>query len=273
MLGALLIMLREGLEAALIIGIMLAYLAKSNNRRGVKSVWLGTLLAVFASLGAGAIIYFTAGELSGKPEQIFEGVATLLAAGVLTWMIFWMRRQAINLKGELQAQIDSAVMSGSTFGLVLLAFVAVVREGIESVLFLFSAITLSNSRLLFTAGALVGLALAVILGYLIYKGASRLDLRKFFTITSLLLIIFAAGLLSHSVGEFHEAGIIPQVIESVWNTNKLVSEESVPGNFLSSMFGYTASPSLVQVVAYWLYLGVALVLFLRPTRKLTSKVS
>ena len=139
MLGSLLITLREGLEAALIIGIILAYLAKTANRQGFKPVWLGTSLAVLVSLIAGAIIYLVAGEFSGRAEEIFEGSAMLLAVGVLTWMVFWMRKQAVNIKGELQAQIQSALTRGSSFGLATIAFIAVVREGIETVLFLFAA--------------------------------------------------------------------------------------------------------------------------------------
>jgi len=133
MLSALLITFREGLEAALIIGIILAYLISTGNREKSKHVWVGTALAVFVSLIVGAVIYFSTGQLEGRSEEIFEGIATLTAAGVLTWMIFWMRKQAVNIKKHLHAQIQSALGRGSTFGLLGLAFVAVVREGIETV--------------------------------------------------------------------------------------------------------------------------------------------
>lgn len=267
MFGALLITLREGLEAALIIGIILAYLARTNNRQGFKPVWLGTSLAVVASLIAGAIIYVVAGEFEGRAEQIFEGTTILLAVGVLTWMIFWMRKQAANIRGELQAQIQSALTSGSSFALGTIAFVAVVREGIETVLFLFAANKVAESAASFTIGGLLGLAIAVAIGYGIYKGTAGLNLKTFFNITGLVLIIFAAGLLAASMGEYHEAGIIPPVIEHTWDINNVINEESTVGQFLKAIFGYRASPSLVQVIAYIVYLAWALIAYFRPAAK------
>ena len=258
MLSSLLITLREGLEAALIIGIILAYLARTDNRQGFRQVWLGISLAVAVSLIAGVVIYFSAGELEGRAEQVFEGLALLTAAGVLTWMIFWMRKQAVNIKGHLHAQIQSALGSRSSVGLVVLAFVAVTREGIETVLFLFAATRVGESPILFAAGGLLGLAIAVGIGYSIYKGTSKLNLRLFFNVTSLLLILFAAGLLAHGIHEFHEAGIIPPVVEHVWDINHILPEKSTFGRFLAAIFGYNANPSLVEVVAYFAYLTLAL---------------
>ena len=263
MLGSLLITLREGLEAALVIGIILAYLAKTDNRPGFKYVWTGTGLAVLASLVAGALIYFLAGEFTGRAEEIFEGSAMFLAAGVLTWMLFWMRKQAINIKAHLHAQIQSALTSGSTLGLILLAFVVVVREGIETVLFLFAALTVAESPAAFTAGGLLGLVIAVLLGYSVYKGSARLNLRTFFNATSIVLIIFGAGLLAHGIHEFHEAGIIPPVIEHIWDINSILPEQSTFGRFLTALTGYNGNPSLVEVIAYAAYLALALGLYFR----------
>jgi len=229
MLSSLLITLREGLEAALIVGIILAYLARTNNRRGFKHVWLGTGLAVLVSLIAGIVIYFSAGELEGRAEVIFEGIAMLVAAGVLTWMILWMRKQAINIKGHLEAQIKSALQRGSGVGLLTLAFVAVVREGIETVLFLFGVTRVAESLALSVVGGLIGLAAAILIGYTMYKGTSRLNLRTFFKATSLLLILFAAGLLAHGMHELHEAEVVPPVIEHVWDTSSILSEQSTFG--------------------------------------------
>jgi high-affinity iron transporter len=250
MFSALLITLREGLEAALIIGIILAYLAKTNNGQGFRYVWFGTFLAIATSLIAGAVIYFTAGNLEGRAEQIFEGVALFVAAGVLTWMILWMRKQAVNIKGNLHAQIQSALKSGSLVGLFALAFIAVVREGIETVLFLFAATRVTESFALSMLGAALGLALAVGIGYGIYRGASRLNLSTFFNVTSLLLILFAAGLLAHGIHEFHEAGLIPPIIDHVWDINHIIPEQSTFGRFLTVLFGYNGNPSLVEVIAY-----------------------
>lgn len=267
MLSALLITLREGLEAALIIGIALAYLARTNNRQSFKHIWMGTGLAIVASLIAGAVVYFTAGELEGAAEQIFEGSAMFIAAGLLTWMIFWMRKQAVDIRGQLQTQLQSALGSGSAISLVLLAFIAVVREGIETVLFLFAATRVDESTSLFILGSLAGLALAILIGYSLYKGTSRLNLRAFFNVTSLLLILFAAGLLAHGVHEFNEAEIIPPVIEHVWDINALLTEKSALGLFLTALFGYNANPSLTETIVYLAYLGLALGSYFLPQRQ------
>jgi high-affinity iron transporter len=236
----------------------LAYLVRTNNRQAFKYVWSGTLLGVAASLIAGVAIFFSAASLEDWAEEVFEGIAMLLAACVLTWMIFWMRKQAVNIRGQLHAQVESALVGTSSLGLVLLAFVAVVREGIETVLFLFAATRVSESPVLFAAGGILGLVLAIGIGYSIYRGTSRLNLRVFFNVTSLLLILFAAGLLAHGIHEFHEAGIFPPVVEHVWDINHVLPESSTFGRFLTSIFGYNANPSLVEVIAYFCYLGSAL---------------
>ena len=266
MLSSLLITLREGLEAALIIGIIFAYLARTENRQGFKPVWLGASLAVVVSLAAGAAIYLSVGELSGVAEEVFEGAAMFIAVAVLTWMIFWMRKQAVDIKAHLHAQIQSVLSGGSSLGLAIIAFVVVVREGIETVLFLFAAVRIAESPLLFTVGGFLGLAIAIAIGYSIYKGTSRLNLRTFFNVTSVVLIVFAAGLLAHGLHEFHEAGIIPPLVEHVWDINRILPEKSTFGRFLTALFGYNANPSLVEVVAYFSYLGFALTAYLRPSK-------
>ncbi len=266
MLSTLLITLREGLEAALIIGIILAYLSATNNRQGFKPVWIGTSLAIVVSLIAGAVIYFYAGRLEGRGEEIFEGIAMWTAAGVLTWMIFWMRKQAINIKSHLHAQIQTALGSGSALGLLGLAFVAVVREGIETVFFLFAATRVAESAVLSAAGGILGLGIAIAIGYSIYKGTSKLNIRAFFNVTGLLLILFAAGLLAHGIHEFHEAGIIPPAIAHVWDIDHILPEQSVIGRFLTAIFGYNANPSLVEVLAYVSYLGITLTSYFWPSR-------
>ena len=266
MLSSLLITLREGLEAALIVGIILAYLARTDNRQGFKPVWLGVSLAVLVSLIAGVLIYLLAGELSGQAEEIFEGIAMFLAAGVLTWMIFWMRKQAINIKAHLHAQIQSVLIRGSSLGLVILAFVVVVREGIETVLFLFAATKIAESAVLFTVGGFLGLAIAIVIGYSIYKGSSRLNLRTFFNVTSLVLIFFAAGLLAYGIHEFIEAGIIPPLVDPVWDVNHILSEKSTIGLFLKAILGYNGNPSLMEVIAYPLYLALIMRSYFRPIK-------
>jgi high-affinity iron transporter len=262
-LGAALLTTREGLEASLIVGIVLAYLAKTDNRASFRVIWAGTAAAVALSIMLGAALFFTVGELEGRSEQIFEGVAMLSAVAVLTWMIFWMRKQAANIKRELEAKLAGAIAAGSAVGLASVVFFAVLREGWETALFLF-AISESSTPLSTSVGAVVGLVVSVSLGVALYMGSRRLNLRQFFTVTGLLLIVFAAGLLAHGVHEFQEAGILPETIAHVWNTNGLVSEDSSFGKFLTALFGYNGDPSLLEVLAWATFLVSATSFFLRP---------
>jgi high-affinity iron transporter len=269
-LGAALLTTREGLEASLIVGIVLAYLAKTDNRASFRVIWAGTAAAVALSIMLGAALFFTVGELEGRSEQIFEGVAMLSAVTVLTWMIFWMRKQAANIKRELEAKLAGAIAAGSAVGLASVVFFAVLREGWETALFLF-AISESSTPVSTSVGAVVGLVVSVSLGVALYMGSRRLNLRQFFTVTGLLLIVFAAGLLAHGVHEFQEAGILPVTIEHVWNTNGLVSEDSSFGKFLTALFGYNGDPSLLEVLAWATFLVSATSFFLRPLVHLSRK--
>jgi high-affinity iron transporter len=262
-LGAALVTTREGLEASLIVGIVLAYLAKTDNRQHFRTIWAGTAAAVLVSAVSGAALFFTVGELEGRAEQIFEGVAMLSAVAVLTWMIFWMRKQAMGIKRELEARLQGAIAAGSAVGLASVVFFAVVREGWETALFLF-AISESSTPLSTSVGAVIGLVVSISLGVALYMGSRRLNLRQFFTVTGILLIVFAAGLLAHGIHEFQEAGLLPLTVEHVWDTNGIISEDSSSGLFLKALFGYNGNPSLLEVVAWLSYLVVALTFFLRP---------
>jgi high-affinity iron transporter len=261
--GAALLTTREGLEASLIVGIVLAYLAKTDNRDRFRAIWAGTAAAVALSILAGAALFFTVGELEGRAEQIFEGVAMLSAVAVLTWMIFWMRKQAVNIKRELEARLAGAIAAGSAIGLASVVFFAVLREGWETALFLF-AISESSTPLSTGIGAVVGLAVSITLGVALYMGSRRLNLRQFFTATGILLIVFAAGLLAHGIHEFQEAGLLPLTVEHVWDTNALLSEDSSVGKFLTALFGYNGNPSLLEVLAWGAFLAAALTFFVRP---------
>ena len=263
MAASLLITLREGLEAALIIGIILACLRKTGNRERGAAVWTGTLAAAVLSMFVGGAIFVTAGEFTGRAEAVFEGTAMFTAVGVLTYMIFWMRRQAINIRAHLVAQVSSALQAGSPFALGFLAFVAVGREGIETALFMFAA-TRAASPVAATAGGLLGLVAAAVLGYLLYRGTYRMNLRAFFNATSVLLLLFAAGLLAHGVHEFHEAGLIPPLVEQLWDINPVLSENSTVGSFLKALFGYNGNPSLVEMLAWVGYLGLIGWAYFRP---------
>ncbi len=258
MLPAILIGFREGLEAALIVGIVIGYLVKIEQRAHIKTAWAGVGAAVLVSALVAAGITLVGAELVGRPEQIFEGATMFLAVAVLTWMIFWMRTQAHALKTALEKDIRAAVTSGVAWGLFWLAFVAVFREGVETALLLSASAFTADGASTFT-GAVLGLALASALGWAIYASTVRLNVRLFFNVTSVLLLFFAAGLLAHGVHEFQEAGLLPLTIEHVWDVNHLLNEKSTVGEILKALFGYNGNPSLLEVISYVGYWMVALV--------------
>jgi high-affinity iron transporter len=261
--GAGLVVLREGFEASLVVGIVLAFLNRTGRRDGFWPVWLGAGAALLLSFAAGALLFAIGAELEGAAGKAFEGSAMLVAAGLLTWMIFWMRKQAGNIKSELEAKLASAIAAGSAVGLASVVFFAVLREGWETALFLF-AVGESSTPVATLVGAVIGLTISISLGVALFMGSRRLNLRQFFTATGILLIVFAAGLLAHAVLEFQEASLLPQTIEHVWNTNGVVSENSHLGKFLTALFGYNSDPSALEVGAWILFLTTALTFFLRP---------
>lgn len=252
MLASLLLSLREGLEAALIIGIVLGALHKMNRVENRPVVWVGVISASAISVLTALILYSLGASLEGAAEQVFEGVTMLLAAGVLTWMIFWMQRQSRNIKSELEAGVRRAAFGAGKGALFSLAFLAVLREGIELALFLTASTFASNAQQTLL-GAVLGLGAAIVLGWLLFATTVRLNLRRFFQVTSVLLILFAAGLVAHGVHEFNEVGWIPSIVEHVWDANFLVNEGSAAGSLLTALFGYNANPSLTEVIAYITY--------------------
>ena len=258
MAAAALIALREGLEAALIVGIVLGYLRRIGYLEGRRSVWIGVFVAIIASLVLAFFIQLVGMELEGRAEEIFEGATMFLAVGVLTWMIFWMRTQARLVKTSLERDVQDAVETGTKWGLILVAFIAVFREGVETALFL-SAAAFASSGQGILIGAALGLAAAILIGYLIYASTAKLNVKHFFNITSVLLLLFAAGLLAHGIHEFQEAGIIPTMNEHVWDTNHLLDENSDTGQMLRAVFGYNGNPSIEEVVGYIGYWVVVLI--------------
>jgi high-affinity iron transporter len=271
MLPTYLLSLREGLEAALIVGIVLGALTKIRRNDLSPAVWLGTLSAVGVSILTAILLTSFGMSLEEQAEQIFEGITMLIAAGILTWMIFWMSKQARFLKSELEAGVNKAAASTGKRAMFWLAFVAVVREGIELALFVTAAFFAGdqsqvNSNIIQTlAGTILGLGTAVLLGWTLFATTVRLDLRRFFQVTGFLLILFAAGLVAHGVHEFNEVGWIPSIVEHVWDVNAIVDENSVPGQLLKTLFGYNGNPSLTEVIAYFIYLAVVTVLWRRDT--------
>jgi high-affinity iron transporter len=208
-MGAGVVVLREGFEASLVVGIVLAFLDRTGRRDGFGAVWVGVAAALALSLAVGAALFAAGAELEGRSEAVFEGVVMLTAAGLLTWMIFWMRGRARTLRKEIEGRAQAALDAGSALGLGIVVFIGVAREGVETALFLFSSIEGSSSLVSFV-GALLGGAAAVGLGYLFYRGSHRLNLRTFFTATSVLLLVFAGYLLASGLHELAEAGVVPE---------------------------------------------------------------
>lgn len=249
MFASALITLREGLEAALIVGIVLGILRKLGQSDRHRPVWAGVLAAVAVSVVAGLVLNAMGVAFEGRGEAIFEGAAMLVAAGVLTWMIFWMQRQGRKIQADLELDVRRAVSEESSWALFSLSFVAVVREGFETVLFLTAAAFTATASQTLLGGAL-GLITAIVIGWLIFAAGKELNVRAFFQVTGILLVLFAAGLVAHGVHELQEAALIPTLVEHVWNVNPILNEDSVVGEFLKALFGYNGNPSLIEVLSY-----------------------
>jgi len=279
MLPTYLLSLREGLEAALIIGIVLGAVSKIRRNDLAPAVWLGTLSAIAVSILTAIVLTTFGMSLEDPGEAIFEGITMLIAAGILTWMIFWMGKQARFLKSELEAGVNKAAASAGKTAVFWLAFVAVVREGIELALFITAAFFAGNqggttSDIIQTlVGTILGVGTAALLSWTLFATTVRLDLRRFFQVTGFLLILFAAGLIAHGVHEFNEVGWIPSVIEHVWNVDAIVSESSLLGQLLQTLFGYNSSPALTEMIAYFVYIGVVAFLWRRDNAAIPAKAT
>lgn len=272
MLSSLLITLREGLEAALIVSIIAAFLIRTGRRAALKDVWIGVGAALALSAAVGLVVSFGAASLSERSQEVFEGVASLIAAGVLTWMIFWMRKQARGIKAHLESRAEAA-MAGGTFALSFLAFTAVAREGLETVLFLYASFTQASGAAGAATGAVIGLLIAVALGYGLYRGGLRINLRTFFQVTGGLLIVVAAGLIAYGIHELNEAGMLLLLTAQAWTTEGVIAEKGTIGSILRGLFGYESKPTLFQVLAYVGYLVPVMAAFygLKPKRSRDHK--
>ncbi len=263
MFPSFLLALREGFEIALILGIVLGALHQFKRRDLVPTVQLGAGIALLISVVGGVALTLMGAAFEGNAEAIFEGVMMWTAAGVLTWMILWMQSRAHRIKQMLQVEVGQAARVGKT-ALFVLAFVAVLREGIELALFLTASVFTSGVSQT-VLGALSGLAVAALLGWGLYRASIKLNMRRFFQVTSILLVLFAAGLVAHGMHEFNEAGLIPGIVEHVWDTNSVLDETSIAGQMLKTLFGYNGNPSLSEVLSYATYF-VVLYVTTRPKR-------
>ncbi len=252
---------------SLVVAIIAAYLVKTDKADYLKAMWTGVFVAIALSLITGLIFNAIIGEFEGKWEQAIEGVLAFLAVGVLTWMIFWMRRNAKDISGDLHSKIDAA-LANSPMSLSIIAFIAVAREGFETVLFLLGAETGSSSGAEVVIGGIIGLAIATVIGLGFYTGSSRIDLARFFQITGFLLILFAAGLFAKGLHEFRELfDIEASIIASrVWEvTSGPFAKGSTLHDFLKGLFGWSPNPERIRVFGYFAYLIPVTWLFYRGT--------
>jgi len=267
MLSTFIIALREGLEAALIVGILVAYLVKSGRKALLAPLWTGVALAVLVSLATGAFLTFTSTELSPRGEEFFAGTTSFLAVGFVTWMVFWMKRTARHLKGQLEGQMSAAVLAGP-LALAAAAFFAVVREGLETSLFIYANFKTVSSTPTATVGLVLGLGLAITLGYLIYRSSIKINLSKFFNYTGIALVVVAAGVLSYGIHEYQELGWLPGADFFIWDVTSVIAKESLLGGVLAGTVGFDTTTSLLQFVLWAAYLAVVLYIYLKPA---TSK--
>lgn len=269
-LATFLIMLREGLEASLIISIIASYLNRTGNQQWMKYVWLGIAMAVLLCVSIGVALFVTLGEMPQRSQELFEGTVALIAVVVLTYMIFWMRKASRSLKTVLSTNIDNALNNSKGQGLmmVVMAFFAVAREGLESLFFLFSFFEQDSSQGMALMGAVLGLVVAIMLGMAIYKGSVHLDLRQFFKYTGLLILFVAAGLLAGALKSFHEAGIWNGLQTIVFDlSDTFMSMHTVLGSVLTGLLGYNDHPTVGELVVYFAYLIPALIFFFKPAKK------
>lgn len=265
MFSAMLVTFREGLEAALIIAALVSLLNRFGEKRLTRSVWAGAGAAAAVSLMSGVVMFALAGEAAKEAGELFEILVVFCAVLLLTYMILWMRKNGRVAQELLVHKTSEAARAASPLALGSLAFVAVGREGLETVLFLLAGTEPAGS-LAIMVGGFAGLSLAIGVGIIFYRGSLGINLSILFKVTGVMLIVFAAGFLGHSLGELGETGWWPSFFRPVWDASGLLTDNSGPGAALKSLFGYDASPSVSQITGYWSYLVVMMWLFLRPIR-------
>jgi len=262
MIPSFIITFREVLEAALVVGIILSYLVRVKQTKYNNIVYAGIISGIIASIVGAILFTLLAGGFTGRTEEIFEGITMLVGALLLTTMILWMMKQK-HIARELEDKVAAELTKAYKFGIFSVVFVAILREGIETVIFLRAAslVTTNNTMI----GAISGIIAAILLGYTMFLGSKKINIKKFFNITSILLILFAAGLVAHGVHEFQEAKVIPTVIEHVWDVNPplnpddsypMLHEKGYVGSTLKGLFGYNGNPSLIEVLSYLIYIAL-----------------
>ncbi|MBK3646330.1 MULTISPECIES: iron uptake transporter permease EfeU [Streptomyces] len=259
-----LIGLREGLEASLVVCILIAYLVKTGRRDAIRPIWIGIAIAVLIAMGFGCVLEFGSQELTFQAQEGLGGTLSVLAVGLVTWMVFWMRRTARHLKSELHGKLDAALAMG-TGALVATAFLAVGREGLETALFVWASVhAASDGTPRPLIGVALGLATAVLLGWLFYRGALKINLAKFFTWTGGMLVVVAAGVLAYGFHDLQEADVLPGLTHLAFDISGAIPPDSWYGTLLKGVFNFQPDPTVLQVTVWLLYLIPTLALFLAP---------
>ncbi|WP_079198309.1 iron uptake transporter permease EfeU [Streptomyces sp. CB03911] len=261
MFGNYLISLREGLEASLVVCILIAYLVKTGRKEKLPPVWGGVAAAVLLSMAFGAVLQFGSSQLTFEAQEALGGSLSILSVGLVTWMVFWMRRTARHLKAELHGKLDAAIAMG-TFALVTTAFLAVGREGLETALFIWSAVQATDDGWNPLVGAALGLLTSVVLGWLFYRGALRINLARFFTWTGAMLVVVAAGVLAYGVHDLQEAGWIPGLHSQAFDISSTIPKDSWYGTLLKGVFNFQPDPTVLQLAVWAAYLVPTLAIFL-----------
>ncbi|RZT83938.1 high-affinity iron transporter [Pseudonocardia sediminis] len=266
MLGNALIGLREGLEASLVVAILVAFLVKTDRRSELPRVWIGVGIAVLVSIGVTLGLTLAQQALTFEAQETLGGTLSIVAVGFVTWMIFWMRSHGRTLSKEIEGKLDSAISMGP-LAVVVVAALAVGREGLETAVFFFAAAQAAGETTGPLIGFLIGIAIAIALAYLIYRGALRINLGKFFTVTGFLLVFVAAGILAYGVHDLQEAGILPGLTTLAFDVSAAVPPDSWYGTLLKGVFNFSPQTTVLEAVVWVLYVAVVLTLFLRPARR------
>jgi high-affinity iron transporter len=269
MLGNALIGLREGLEASLVVSILVAFLVRTDRRRELPKVWIGVGVAIAVSIGVTLALTLTQQALTFEAQETFGGTLSIVAVGFVTWMIFWMRRAARSISSELRGGLEKALAMGP-IAVVVMAALAVGREGLETAVFFFAAVQAAGDTTGPLIGFLIGIAVSVLLAYAIYRGAVTLNMAKFFTVTGVLLIFVAAGILAYGVHDLQEAGILPGLQTLAFDVSAAVPADSWYGTLLKGVFNFSPQTTVLEAVVWVLYVATVLTLFLKPAKSTKS---
>lgn len=273
MLGNYLIGLREGIEAALVISILITYLVRTGRTGLIRQVWYGVIAAIVVSIIIATALESISSELAENLEPIFAGVVSFVAVGFVTWMIFWMKRSARTISSDLRAQLDSAALAGGGLAVAGMSFVAVLREGAETAVFFWAAAHATGNQVTALLGLVLGLATAAVVGWVFYRSTATINLKKFFKITGILLVFVAAGVLSYGIHEFQEVGLLPGEDNVILDLSNILTDGSILSTLAAGIFNLKPTTTALQVIGYLVYSATVLYFLLRNGSNTSGKTS